>query len=112
MYERNSAQIRETLLALLADLDQQDGRAAKSQRPVRLDQQAVGRLSRMDALQQQAMAKATQQRRDQMKTRLKAALARLETGEYGYCTICGEEIETRRLEFDPTAPICISCTKG
>jgi DnaK suppressor protein len=70
---------------------------------VALDQQAVGRLSRQDALMSQSMARATQARRDAERRRLTAALARLEDGEYGYCEACGEPIAPRRLELDPAA---------
>ncbi len=46
----------------------------------------------MDALQSQAMAKAGQARRNAEKTRLEAALLRLEAGAFGYCDECGAEI--------------------
>ena len=69
-------------------------------------------LSRMDALQQQAMAKATQARRGQQRQRLLAALARLDEGEFGYCTDCGEDIPTKRLNLDPTARTCVNCAQG
>lgn len=85
----------------------QDGQAI-----VNLDQQSVGRLSRMDALQNQAMAKAQQIRRDQHATQLRAALQRMDQGEYGYCIDCGADIATKRLELDPAALKCISCASG
>ncbi|KAA5607433.1 TraR/DksA family transcriptional regulator [Roseospira marina] len=70
---------------------------------------AMGRLSRMDALQQQAMAQETERRRQVELKRIDAALERMEAGEYGACLHCGADIETRRLEFDPAAPLCVSC---
>jgi len=78
---------------------------------VSLDQQSVGRLSRMDALQQQAMAQATERQRMQEMARIKAALRRLDNGDYGACLDCGENIAERRLEIDPTATLCISCAQ-
>lgn len=103
---------RERLLDMLSDLDHQDSRGQQSQSTVTLDQQSVGRLSRMDALQQQAMAKATQARRNQTRLRISTALSRLDDGEYGYCVGCGDEIATGRLEFDPAIPSCVSCARG
>jgi len=76
---------------------------------VELDQSMVGRLSRMDALQNQAMQVATEQRRHVEDLRIDATLKRIEEGEYGYCVSCGEDIEAKRLENDPTIPTCISC---
>ncbi len=97
--------LRKTLLA-------QDHIAQDSQKTVTLDQQSVGRLSRMDAMQQQAMAKATQARRSQQSLRIDAAFARMKDSEYGYCTDCGEDIPLKRLELDPTVPTCITCAAG
>ena len=47
----------------LKALDAEDAAGQDAQKTVELDQQAVGRLSRMDALQNQAMAQATARRR-------------------------------------------------
>ena len=79
---------------------------------VELDQQSVGRLSRMDAMQRQAMAQATQRRRNTRSARLSAALDRMEIGEFGYCQDCGEDIGQARLDLDPTVPSCVSCARG
>ncbi len=106
------AAFRKGLLAALEALDAEDELGKDGQKTVILDQQSIGRLSRMDALQQQAMAKATQGRRAQSRARLLAALARIDEGEFGYCTECGEEIPIKRLELDPTVPTCVSCAGG
>ncbi len=76
---------------------------------VTLDQQSVGRLSRMDALQQQAMAKAQQARRRVEAQQIKAALKRIEDGEFGYCNTCGDTIPEARLTLAPTAIKCMAC---
>ncbi|MEM7043925.1 MAG: TraR/DksA C4-type zinc finger protein [Pseudomonadota bacterium] len=78
-------------------------------RPVELDQTRVGRLSRMDALQHQAMAKETERRRQHELDRIDAALGRLEDGTYGECVACGELIADQRLALDPSALFCIDC---
>ena len=79
--------------------------------PVGLDQQSVGRLSRMDAMQQQAMSQAEGARRRRDLGRIEAALTRLEEGEFGYCLTCGDEIAERRLMLDPAAATCIGCAR-
>ena len=78
-------------------------------RPVELDQTMVGRLSRMDAMQQQEMALATKRRREQLLIRIEQAFQRIESGDYGYCIICDEEIAERRLALDPVIMTCVSC---
>ncbi len=81
---------------------------AEDAAPVELDQSQQGRLSRIDAIQQQAMAAETQRRRQRDVHLLDAALKRLDEGEYGYCVNCGEAIGTERLALDPATPFCIS----
>jgi DnaK suppressor protein len=76
--------------------------AAESRRPVELDQTTVGRLSRMDAMQVQAMAIEAERRRS-------LELRRIDEDEYGYCVRCGEAIAAKRLALDPTTPTCIGC---
>ena len=77
--------------------------------PVALDQTRVGRLSRMDAMQAQAMNQAAQARRRQELKRLQQALQRLAADDFGYCEDCGELISTGRLMLDPGAEHCVRC---
>ena len=76
---------------------------------VTLDQSSVGRLSRMDAMQQQAMALAGQERQDDLLWRIKAALIRIDEGEYGDCVECLSPIPLARLEIDPAIECCVNC---
>lgn len=104
--------LRERLLDERAALDEEEARGAEGRRTVELDQQSVGRLSRMDALQNQAMARAQSGRREARRRRIDAALRRMDEGEYGYCLDCGEELAPKRLEADPTLPRCLECMQG
>lgn len=103
------AAARQRLLDLKAELITLSQSADEDRKPVELDQQSVGRLSRMDSMQVQAMAKAADARRAQEIRRVDAALQRLEDDEYGWCVQCGDEIEAKRLEVDPAAPRCAGC---
>ena len=76
---------------------------------VELDQSRVGRLSRMDAMQGQAMAQASNRRREAMLAGIEKALARIESGVYGGCIDCDEPINPQRLEADPIVRRCINC---
>ena len=101
--------MREKLQKLRAELLELAESGDESAAVVELDQTKVGRLSRMDAMQAQAMAKASLERRQQMLRQIDAALLRLDNDEYGYCRECDEPINPKRLEFDPTAVLCIEC---
>lgn len=111
MKDRRIAAFRARLLEMLAEIETDTALGDEGTRTVELDQQSVGRLSRIDALQQQAMAKAQQARRAGAERRIRAALARIDEGEFGYCTECGEEISPKRLDLDPTVPTCINCAR-
>ncbi len=86
--------------------------AKEARKPVELDQQSVGRLSRQDALQQQAMANAQEARRAGELKKIDAALARIEEGDFGWCAECGEAIDPKRLDIDLTAMLCAPCAGG
>lgn len=79
-----------------------------SARPVALNE-PIGRLSRMDALQQQSMAKANHRTAEQRLQRVQAALQRLEADEYGACLRCDEPVGIKRLTAQPEAVLCIAC---
>ena len=78
---------------------------------VELDQSCVGRLSRMDAMQSQAMNQAAQRRRTLEIKRLEIALQRIDAGNYGHCESCDELISEGRLLLDPAADYCVQCAE-
>jgi len=100
---------RARLLALRAELEGAAATSGESAAIVELDQSKVGRLSRMDAMQAQAMAKASGNRREAMLVKISAALKRIDDDDFGMCRECAEAINPKRLEFDPTATQCIAC---
>jgi len=93
-------------------LDPEEAAAHEATRPVTLDQQSTGRLTRMDALQNQAMAQAQVRRRAAERLRTQAALARLAEGEYGFCNNSGEPGEHARHAEDPPMPKCRDCMQA
>lgn len=103
------SEMRERLLHLREELETAIAESEDSAQVVELDQARVGRLSRMDAMQSQQMAQASGRRRDLMLRKITAALARIESGDYGFCQSCEEQINPKRLEFDPTVVLCIEC---
>lgn len=100
---------RERLEQLNKAIEASEVTQEKITEKVELDQTRVGRLSRMDAMQAEAMDHAVKARRQHQQQRLKDALQRLDDDEFGYCTTCGELIAEARLELDPTLPTCVSC---
>jgi DnaK suppressor protein len=97
------------LAAKRAEIEAHSEMSAEARKPVELDQVSVGRLSRMDAMQQQAMAEASERARQRDLVRIEMAERLIASGDYGYCEECGEEIPDRRLAIDPMAIRCVNC---
>ena len=100
------------LLKHKADLLEAGKTGLQAEEVVELDQARVGRLSRMDAMQAQAMSRETGRRRRQHILNIDTALERIEYGEYGLCFECAETINPKRLQADPTATLCIACAEA
>ncbi|MGC9271937.1 TraR/DksA family transcriptional regulator [Acidiphilium sp.] len=111
MNEDEAAAIRQRLADMRAALNTASADAADSRAPVELDQTSVGRLSRIDAMQAQSMALATERRRAIELARIDQALARVAAGTYGICVKCDEPIEPRRLTLDPAIAVCLACAR-
>jgi DnaK suppressor protein len=109
--QRDDAAIAARLRARRAELVEAGAAREDDRRPVQLDRTGMGRLSRMDAMQEQAMAIELERRREVELARIDSALERLAEGEYGWCVTCGEAIEPRRLELDPATPLCLACAR-
>ena len=105
----DDASTKKSLLSLKAELQNQEDAFQETNKPLELDQARLGRLSRMDAMQVQEMELETSRRRVLHISKIDGALMRLKEGEYGYCYICGEELDARRLKIDPTTTRCLYC---
>ncbi|MGE5545776.1 MAG: TraR/DksA family transcriptional regulator [Solirubrobacterales bacterium] len=102
---------RAQLQERLAEVERMETIEHEAARPVELDPQSIGHLSRMDALQGQAIAADTERRLRAEHQRIVAALARIESGEYGFCLSCEARIPAKRLDLDPAAAQCVKCAE-
>ncbi len=102
----------EKLRRLKFELESVAASGTEAAQPVELDQSRVGRLSRMDAIRSQAMSLESERRRTLQLSRIRAAIKRIEDGEFGYCSTCGDPIAPKRLEVDPAAHLCIACASA
>lgn len=100
--------LRELLDHQRSNLEQRLSAIRTETQPVGLDL-PIGRLSRMDAIQQQSMASGQRGRIEQDLQKVRAALLRLEQRTYGACLRCHESISYERLRIQPVAPLCFAC---
>lgn len=105
------AMLRGELESALAKLERSMKSSRRAARPVKLDQTSVGRLSRIDAIQNQSLTQGLQAREHARAALLAGALARLDEGTYGLCTGCEEAIQFERLSVFPETPTCSRCAR-
>ena len=110
-YSKLMESYKQQLLNLQEELLADEKAGHEGAKTVELDQSRVGRLSRMEAIQAQAVALENRRRRLLKLQQIKAALQRIESGDFGICSRCEEDIDKRRLDFDPTTPMCITCAQ-
>ncbi len=112
MDQLNSDQLKflhEALLSLEIDLENQLLINKDSADIITLDQTLLGRISRVDAIQQQEMAISTRQKMQLKLHKVKVALTALGRRNYGYCRKCEELIGFPRLKAQPETNLCIAC---
>ena len=106
--ESQLAEVRVDLETTLASLEASLAAESDATATVDLDQ-PIGRLSRIDALQQQKMAQEQRRRLELRRSQIKQALVWMNNDEYGFCRRCEEPIGYRRLKARPESPFCIAC---
>ena len=102
-------ELEQELVRQLTRLERSMKLTDEALRPVELDQTAVGRLSRMDSLQNQRLTQSLREREIVKLGQIRAALARVAAGTYGVCTLCEGAIPFERLYVFPEAPECATC---
>ncbi|MGE4616027.1 MAG: TraR/DksA C4-type zinc finger protein [Gammaproteobacteria bacterium] len=108
---KGAAAWRNALLTRRSEIEADLEAGTAAAEPVELDQARVGRVSRMDAMQAQAMSAAANRRRKLQLVRIATALSRIDDGNFGACITCGEEISEQRLDIDATVLQCIDCAE-
>lgn len=96
--------LEESEAATIAEIEQ----IKESTVPAEFDG-SIGRLTRIDAHQQQQMALHGQRSLEVKLARIRAALDRVRQRTYGACAECGAAISASRLKTTPEVPFCIAC---
>ena len=107
--EKQLGLLHSALISLEAQLEEQLQQAESAAAPVQLDQTLLGRVSRMDAMQQQSVAVSTRQHAQITLKKVRVALQAYEQGDYGYCRRCDEPIGFGRLQAQPESSLCLGC---
>ena len=102
-------ELKEIIMSELKALEQNLNDSRDTSKVVELDQQLIGRLSRMDSIQNKEMSKANLGRHIERKSQLLRVLERIKEKDFGFCIDCDEEIDIRRLRVNPIVRKCFSC---
>ncbi len=70
---------------------------------------SIGRVSRMDAINNKSVAEAALRSANQKLSKLKVALAKLDKPEFGICVFCKNPIPPARLMYMPESTRCVRC---
>ena len=106
--EVQRGELLKDLLELKGQLEGVLADTRQNVKPVDLDL-PIGRISRVDAIQQQRMAQASRHNNETRLRQVNSALAAAEEDLYGYCRLCDEPIGYRRLKAGPETPACVTC---
>ena len=102
-------ELEERLIELAHELDALISQSKQRAKPVTLDQSKVGRLSRMDAMQGQALAVAGLSRVLAQQSEIQRKLRLLNSTEFGLCEECNQLIPFQRIFLNPLANYCVGC---
>lgn len=108
MTEQQIRELQTRLSSLRSELEARLKANAGDSKPVSLDD-PIGRLSRMDAIQQQQMVAGTRRRMEEQLQQVRAAIGRIESSRYGFCLRCEEPVGYERLKIRPEATLCLEC---
>lgn len=72
---------------------------------------AIGRISRMDAINNRSVNEATLRQTEQSLIKLNKALQDIDLPNFGQCKKCGNEIQLGRLKFRPQSIFCMNCVQ-
>lgn len=109
MEENLVKKYHQQLVSLETELMEFLGLSSEASQAVELDQARMGRVSRGDAMQQQAMVSAAHIRDQKRLVAVRKALKRINTDDFGFCLLCGEEINLKRLDIAPETELCLAC---
>ena len=108
MTEIEREEIRKAIASQMAEIRENLAAHKESSKPVEPDN-AIGRLTRMEAINAKHISEATLENARARLARLENALKRLDTDDYGICSMCDEEIPFKRLMLVPESTRCVSC---
>ncbi len=108
MTDNEREEIRQAINSQMAEIRENLAAHKESSKPVEPDN-AIGRLTRMEAISARHISEAALENASARLARLENTLKRLDTDDYGICSMCDEDIPFKRLMLVPESTRCVSC---
>ncbi|MCB9240820.1 MAG: TraR/DksA C4-type zinc finger protein [Flavobacteriales bacterium] len=104
-------QLHDIILRKVEDVKADIERYTQMSQPVS-PENAIGRISRMDAINNKSINEAALRNSKNKLVRLQQAQKSVHSAEFGLCRQCGDEIEFEKLMVFPESVRCVNCVKG
>ena len=110
--KRSKKEIEQLREILLAKRDELNNRIEQRRQEILMEQEPEDEAAIAVRNSSAGMAIANIERELRTMGEIDLSLRRIETGEYGVCGVCGEEIPLARLNAIPWTRRCVSCAGG
>lgn len=110
MNKTEKAKLRKEVGKLLAELGEDIAYLEKATKPI-APENAIGRISRMDAINNQNINKSLLRSKHEQKLHYEQLLEKLKQSDFGICTHCSGDIPYLRILRVPQSTICVNCIK-
>lgn len=101
-------QLKAKIIATIEEMGMKIKQLEENTKPIG-PENAIGRVSRMDAINNKSVAEAALRSSKRKLSKLQTALTKIDRPEFGICTRCKRPIATARLMYMPESNRCIRC---
>lgn len=108
MAELDRILLRTKIEASLKQLEEEIAELRELTKPI-APENAIGRVSRMDAINNKSINEAALRKSEEKNKQLKYALSRIDEADFGLCGRCGEAIQEGRIMLMPESNYCVRC---
>ena len=110
MTTKERAELKETIQAKLVETQLKISALEEVTQPIS-PENSIGRVSRMDAINNKSVAEAALRIARKQYTSLEIALTKIDSAEFGICMYCKKGIQPKRLMFMPESTKCVRCAR-
>ena len=108
MTDTNRQLLKEKIIATIAEMEEKIAKRTATIKPIS-PENAIGRISRMDAINNKGVADAAMRQAERKLVSLRVALTKIDSPNFGNCIRCKQQIQPARLMYMPESSECVRC---